>query len=78
MQRKTATPISQAANMVPTTFCETQRPVTYMMRSVSCCADAPEIDGVVILPGITDVQPGDFVEVTITAADEHDLWGEPC
>ncbi|WP_407276506.1 30S ribosomal protein S12 methylthiotransferase RimO [Halothiobacillus sp. DCM-1] len=41
-------------------------------------ADAPEIDGVVILPGITDVQPGDFVEVTITAADEHDLWGEPC
>lgn len=41
-------------------------------------ADAPEIDGLVILPGITDVQPGDFVEVSITAADEHDLWGEPC
>ena len=39
--------------------------------------DAPEIDGVVFLPDITDVRPGDFVEVTITDADEHDLWAVP-
>ncbi|NND83179.1 MAG: 30S ribosomal protein S12 methylthiotransferase RimO [Gammaproteobacteria bacterium] len=38
-------------------------------------ADAPEIDGVVYLNGETDHQPGDFVEVTISASDEHDLWG---
>ncbi|MDG4867386.1 30S ribosomal protein S12 methylthiotransferase RimO [Guyparkeria sp. 1SP6A2] len=40
-------------------------------------ADAPEIDGVVYLPEVTDVQPGDFVEVEIVEADEHDLWGVP-
>jgi ribosomal protein S12 methylthiotransferase len=39
--------------------------------------DAPEIDGVVFLPDITDVRPGDFVEVEITDADEHDLWAVP-
>ncbi len=39
--------------------------------------DAPEIDGVVYLPDITDVRPGDFVEVEITDADEHDLWAVP-
>ncbi|MGC8696849.1 MAG: TRAM domain-containing protein, partial [Halothiobacillus sp.] len=39
--------------------------------------DAPEIDGVVFLPDITDVRPGDFVEVEITHADEHDLWAVP-
>ena len=37
-------------------------------------ADAPEIDGLVHLPGITDLQPGDFVEGVVTAADEYDLW----
>jgi ribosomal protein S12 methylthiotransferase len=40
-------------------------------------ADAPEIDGVVYLPEVTDVRPGDFVEVEIVEADEHDLWGVP-
>lgn len=40
-------------------------------------ADAPEIDGVVYLPEVTDVQPGDFVEVEIVEADDHDLWGVP-
>ena len=37
-------------------------------------ADAPEIDGKVYLDGITDLQPGDFVEAEVTAADEYDLW----
>jgi len=37
-------------------------------------ADAPEIDGVVHLPGATDLQPGDFVQGEVTAADEYDLW----
>ena len=37
-------------------------------------ADAPEIDGLVHLPGATDLQPGDFVEAEITGADEYDLW----
>ncbi len=37
-------------------------------------ADAPEIDGVVHLPGVTEFQPGELVEAEITAADEYDLW----
>jgi len=36
-------------------------------------ADAPEVDGIVHIPELAELQPGDFVEVTITAADEHDL-----
>ena len=38
--------------------------------------DAPEIDGEVHLPEITHLSAGDFVEVEIVAADEHDLEGE--
>lgn len=37
-------------------------------------ADAPEIDGLVHLPGITDLAPGDFVEAEISGADEYDLY----
>jgi len=37
-------------------------------------ADAPEIDGVVHLPEVTDFKPGDLVEAEITAADDYDLW----
>ena len=41
-------------------------------------ADAPEIDGVVyIKTGRRKLAPGDFVEVKITSAEEHDLHGAP-
>ena len=40
-------------------------------------ADAPEIDGVVHLMGGAGLLPGDFVEVEITGADEHDLYAGP-
>jgi ribosomal protein S12 methylthiotransferase len=40
-------------------------------------ADAPEIDGNVVIPGPWDLEPGDFVEVEITGAGEHDLWAQP-
>ncbi|MEE9320265.1 MAG: 30S ribosomal protein S12 methylthiotransferase RimO [Granulosicoccus sp.] len=40
-------------------------------------ADAPEIDGVVHIPvDDYDIEPGDFIEVKITRADNHDLWGQ--
>lgn len=39
-------------------------------------ADAPEIDGLVYLNGEKNHQAGDIVQVLITNADEHDLWGE--
>ena len=39
-------------------------------------ADAPEIDGQVILPPDAG-RPGQFVEVEITEADEHDLFAKP-
>jgi len=40
-------------------------------------ADAPEIDGNVILPGPWELEPGDFIEVEITASGDHDLWATP-
>ena len=40
-------------------------------------ADAPEIDGNVIIAGGWDLEPGDFVEVKITGSDAHDLYAEP-
>jgi ribosomal protein S12 methylthiotransferase len=40
-------------------------------------ADAPEIDGVVYLNDAEGLTPGDFVDVQITDADGHDLWGGP-
>ncbi len=38
-------------------------------------ADAPEVDGVVYLNEVTDIKPGDWVDVMIEHADEYDLWG---
>ena len=40
-------------------------------------ADAPEIDGNVVIPGGWDLEPGDFVEVKITGSKAHDLIAEP-
>lgn len=40
-------------------------------------ADAPEIDGEVIIPGTWDIEPGDFILAAITHSTEHDLIGEP-
>lgn len=41
-------------------------------------ADAPEIDGEVLIegPGTETLQPGDTVSVLITDSDEHDLYAE--
>jgi ribosomal protein S12 methylthiotransferase len=38
-------------------------------------ADAPEIDGVVYVHGVEGLEPGDFVDVEIESAEEHDLHG---
>ncbi len=38
--------------------------------------DAPEIDGLVYVDGFFDAEPGDFIEVRIVDADEHDLYAE--
>ncbi|MCW8917855.1 MAG: 30S ribosomal protein S12 methylthiotransferase RimO [Gammaproteobacteria bacterium] len=37
-------------------------------------AESPEIDGVVVIEGGEGLQPGDVVDATIIAADEHDLF----
>ncbi|VAX14296.1 Ribosomal protein S12p Asp88 (E. coli) methylthiotransferase [hydrothermal vent metagenome] len=36
-------------------------------------ADAPEVDGVVILDGVEETKPGEFLKVTVTGSTEHDL-----
>ena len=40
-------------------------------------ADAPEIDGLVYIPGAADydLHPGDFVKVLINKTSQHDMWG---
>ncbi|AFL76322.1 30S ribosomal protein S12 methylthiotransferase RimO [Thiocystis violascens] len=40
-------------------------------------ADAPEIDGEVIIPGEWEIDLGDFIEVEVTDAGDHDLWARP-
>ncbi len=40
-------------------------------------ADAPEIDGRVLIEGAWDLDPGDFIEVDVLGAGEHDLFAEP-
>jgi len=40
-------------------------------------ADAPEIDGRVIVEGIRNIQAGDRITVRVTRSAEHDLWAEP-
>lgn len=37
-------------------------------------ADAPEIDGQVFIDGATHLNVGDFIDVRLEEADEHDLW----
>ena len=39
-------------------------------------ADAPEIDGSVFISKPGTIKPGDFVQVEITRADAHDLYGK--
>ncbi len=39
-------------------------------------ADAPDIDGQVFIEDASGLNVGEFVEVKIIAAEEHDLWGE--
>jgi len=38
-------------------------------------ADAPEIDGQVFIDGATHLKVGQFVDVKLEEADDHDLWG---
>ncbi len=40
-------------------------------------ADAPEIDGEVLLRDAAHLRPGDIVEVRIEDSDDHDLFGVP-
>ncbi|WP_319238061.1 30S ribosomal protein S12 methylthiotransferase RimO [uncultured Propionivibrio sp.] len=40
-------------------------------------ADAPEIDGLVFVNDFFEAEPGDFLQVRVVDADEHDLYAEP-
>jgi ribosomal protein S12 methylthiotransferase len=41
-------------------------------------ADAPEIDGLVLLDNYFDAEPGDFLRVRVVDTDEHDLYAVKC
>lgn len=40
-------------------------------------SDAPEIDGTVIVEGGWDLEPGDFLDVSVVGSGDHDLWARP-
>jgi ribosomal protein S12 methylthiotransferase len=40
-------------------------------------SDAPEIDGLVFVDRHFNAEPGDFLQVRVVDADEHDLYAEP-
>ncbi len=40
-------------------------------------ADAPEVDGNVVIEGAWELAPGDLLRVEITSSGEHDLWAQP-
>ena len=44
----------------------------YLLRSAGDC---PEIDGNVLTPADTPLEPGRFYRVTVTDADTYDLYG---
>ncbi len=39
--------------------------------------DAPEIDGLVFIPGTAGHAPGDIIRAKVKRADAYDLWAEP-
>ena len=39
-------------------------------------ADAPEIDGQVLIENAADLKPGDVVNVLIKHSGDYDLWGK--
>jgi ribosomal protein S12 methylthiotransferase len=39
--------------------------------------DAPEVDGLVLVPGLSGVPTGAMIDVYINGAMEYDLVGEP-
>jgi ribosomal protein S12 methylthiotransferase len=39
--------------------------------------DAPEVDGLVLIPGVRGVPVGEMIQVHINSAMEYDLVGEP-
>jgi ribosomal protein S12 methylthiotransferase len=39
--------------------------------------DAPEIDGLVFIPGTAGRAPGDIIRAKVKRADAYDLWAEP-
>jgi ribosomal protein S12 methylthiotransferase len=41
-------------------------------------AEAPEVDGNIILPRLEGLQPGDMIEAKIVDADAYDLQAEAC
>lgn len=57
-----------------TVLVETREAQGYLARSY---ADAPEIDGVVHIDSDIQLIPGEFCRVSITDADEYDLYASP-
>jgi ribosomal protein S12 methylthiotransferase len=53
---------------------ESANPEGFLGRSY---ADAPEIDGLVHIETDSELAPGDFCDVEISAADEYDLYATP-
>jgi ribosomal protein S12 methylthiotransferase len=66
-----ANKLQERINQTVTVLIDEVTPETIYARSA---AEAPEIDGMVIIDEEWDLVPGDFIDVKITRADEHDLY----
>ncbi len=67
--------LQERVGQIETVLVDEVTPEVVYARSA---AEAPEIDGVVVIEteDELDLEPGDFVEVAMTGADEHDLYAK--
>jgi ribosomal protein S12 methylthiotransferase len=65
--------LQERVGQIETVLVDEVTPEVVYARSA---AEAPEIDGVVVIETELELVAGDFVEVTITEADEHDLYAK--
>ena len=78
MQAQAAISIAKLTHKIGTRMTVLVDEITPQGEAIArSAADAPEIDGVVIIEDGTGLTLGQFADVTITDSGEHDLWAQP-
>lgn len=78
MQAQAAISIAKLTHKIGTRMTVLVDEITPQGEAIArSAADAPEIDGVVIIEDGTGLTLGQFADVIITDSGEHDLWAQP-